>query len=423
MISDAWLITRKDLWLLARDRRAVALLLILPMVFIAIVGMSTGQLFTQNDLGQQRKLVIADGCRSNYSDQLIEAFRKRDGLKVQLVDSASDAQQLVDLGRADAAVVIGPGFDERVDELRLSDVLDVKNGKLAQGLDAVDLTLETKLAIVDLELFRAGLFEAIFKMVGPIVGRKNALTRRYFTDEPDREADGGDVAEPAPARKRLEELEAALPKIPSPNAARKRGEGVYLILVPGFTVMFVFFLVNIMARSFISERELGTLRRLQMAPISPMSVLVGKTLPFYLISIAQCVVLFGCGKLLFGMSWGPHPFYLVPMILCTSLAATTLGLLLATLVKTDQQVSAYGTSMVIILAAISGCFMPRDWLPTIMQNISLFTPHAWALVGFDAVLARRSVDALVVARCSGMLLAFSTIFLMIGWWRFRSSAA
>ena len=38
-----------------------------------------------------------------------------------------------------------------------------------------------------------------------------------------------------------------------------------------------------------------------------------------------------CGKLLFGMSWGNAPWLLLPVIVCTSMAATALGLLVATI--------------------------------------------------------------------------------------------
>ena len=79
---------------------------------------------------------------------------------------------------------------------------------------------------------------------------------------------------------------------------------MYQELVPSYTVMFVFFLVNIMARSFIRERDEGTLIRLRAAPVSVVSLLVGKTTPFFIVSVVQCTLLFVFGKLLFGMSWG-----------------------------------------------------------------------------------------------------------------------
>jgi ABC-2 type transport system permease protein len=254
------------------------------------------------------------------------------------------------------------------------------------------------------------------RTLAPVTARKNAIARRWVKSadaESEEATDENETATPPPVQ----------PPVASTSQKEDTDGGadrVYLILVPGFTVMFVFFLINIMARSFIAERDQGTLRRLRLAPVSSASVLIGKTLPFYLTSVVQTAMLFLCGRLLFGMSWGPEPIYLIPVILCTSLAATTLGLLLATSVTTDQQVSAYGTSLVLVLGGMSGCLFPRVWLPASMKQISLATPHAWALEAFDAILTRSHVDSLLVIDCCAILIAFSAAFFMCGWWRFRT---
>lgn len=191
-------------------------------------------------------------------------------------------------------------------------------------------------------------------------------------------------------------------------------EDIYHQLVPGFTVMFVFFLVNIMARSFIHERQLGTLNRLRIAPLRPSSLLIGKTAPFFIVSLIQSAVLFLAGRFIWGMSWGTQPWLLLPVIAATSLAATALGLLVATLIRTDAQVSAYGNVIVITMAGISGCLMPRDWLSPTMQAVSLSTPHAWALIGYEEILTNDLPSLTVVTESCGMLLAFSLLYFLIG---------
>ena len=110
---------------------------------------------------------------------------------------------------------------------------------------------------------------------------------------------------------------------------------VYRSIVPGYTVLFVFFLVNIMGRSLIQERELGTLQRLRFAPISDTSIMIGKTLPFLLVSVVQTTLLLVAGVFVFGMDPGNRPWLLIPLVLCTSLAATSLGLAFAAFARTD----------------------------------------------------------------------------------------
>jgi ABC-2 type transport system permease protein len=189
---------------------------------------------------------------------------------------------------------------------------------------------------------------------------------------------------------------------------------VYRQLVPGFTVMFVFFLVNIMARSFIHERQLGTLKRLRIAPLRPSSLLIGKTAPFFIVSLIQTAVLFLAGRFVWGMSWGNQPWLLLPVVVTTSLSATALGLLVATLVRTDSQVSAYANVVVITMAGISGCFMPRDWLPESIRVTSLATPHAWALIGYHEILSEKAPSLGVVTQSCGMLFGFSLFFFLLG---------
>jgi ABC-2 type transport system permease protein len=206
------------------------------------------------------------------------------------------------------------------------------------------------------------------------------------------------------------------------NTDDLQNETIYQELIPSFTVMFVFFLVTIMGRSFIHERELGTLRRLRLAPIGGASLLTGKTIPFLVISIVQTALLFLCGRLLFQMEWGTYPLLLLPVAFCTSLSATALGLLVSTIVRTESQVSAYANTVVITMAGISGCFMPRKWLPDAMRTLSLGTPHAWALMAYNEILNRTVPNFILVAQCCGWLIAFTLLYFALGTWRFTRTA-
>lgn len=251
-------------------------------------------------------------------------------------------------------------------------------------------------------------FGSAVQSLAPHVARKNQFASRIIDNSranfADRRAPVGSIS--PRSRKNI-------------TATGTRGN-VYQILVPSYTVMFAFFLVNIMARSFISEREIGTLCRLRMAPISRAGLLLGKTAPFFIISLVQSTLLFLFGRLVFGMSWGALPAGLIPVVLCTSLAATTLGLFVASLARTESQVAAYATFVVISMAGISGCFMPREWQPQLMRQIGLFTPHAWALIAYDQLLVREHLNLAVVSGCCTMLLTFAGFFFAAGWWRFRT---
>ncbi len=402
---SAWQITRKDLSLLLKDKRAVVLLLVLPLLFISIVGMSTGQFLTRDDDSQRFRILIVDKNGCDLSRQLVQTLQNHREFLVTVVPSSVDANASLQRGDASMLLTIGPLFESRAEELRISDVFNSDSGPLAGGPEALDLKLETRPAAIGVgRLLEGVLFTQVIKVVAPLAARKNPITRTWLNDA---------SVEPTTDEQPVM-ASTAEKKIPRTTA-------VYSWIVPGFTVMFAFFVISVMARSFIAERDNGTLRRLLMAPVSRVSVLAGKTIPFYLTSVVQCLLLFLCGRLLFGMSWGPDPIYLVPVILCTSLAATSLGLLLATAVQTDQQVSSYGTTLILVLSSLSGCFFPRDMFPQTMKKISLFTPHGWALKAFDAVLSKSTVDLVAVATCCAMLILFAATFFAAGSWRFRAA--
>lgn len=209
------------------------------------------------------------------------------------------------------------------------------------------------------------------------------------------------------------EQPAVSESIPSVDSA-SRSDRVYRSIVPGYTVLFVFFLVNIMGRSFIQERELGTLQRMRVAPVSPISIMAGKTVPFLLVSIAQTGLLLAAGVFVFGMSPGIRPWLLVPLVICTSIAATTLGLAFAAYARTDAQVSAWGNLIVLATAGISGCLVPRHLMPETSQQLSLVTPHAWALIAYRELFFADSPGAMTVLGCCGVLLLFAAVFSAVG---------
>lgn len=425
-MKSVWIITAKDLRLLLGDTRAAVLLILLPLIFIAVIGLSTGQMLSGDKDNTVDRVVVVDLCQSELSQQFVQQLGQLAGIQLGIEQQAATAEMRMQRNEADVVVVIGPEFENRVDELRLADLLDQHRPPLNAGPQAIDLeVVVTPNYVGKAELVRTVLFVDALRSISPYVASKNAIARQWLADRQNQADEDGTDAGPDPAPHGAQAGDHAAAGEASPGGSKRLEPldttGVFRVLVPGYTVMFMFFLVNVMARSFLVERDLGTLRRLRLAPIRPWELLLGKTLPFYVISVWQGLLLFLGGRLLFGMSWGTQPLTLVPMILCTSLAATALGLLLATIVQTDQQVSAYGTAVVILMASISGCFLPRRWLPPLMQDLSLATPHAWSLIGFDAAL--RSADWVVVGRSCGVLLAFAAVFFLTGVWRFSRTRA
>lgn len=462
---SVWHITAKDLYLLLRDRRTFAILVFLPLAFIAIIGLSTGQLLGWRNSNQLIKIAAVDAIdydaigtaafmvpphgMTPEEDQTAAELPKDDretqrkiarhifadifngvqslpGIDVRTteewqkqlqVESAGSeektARAMVADEKVNAALIFTPDFYRRVYHLRPEDLATSKGKE----------TPEERFRRIGIELVHTAPGTSTASAVDAVVGFKvrDVLEPVLFC-----RSRNWTIAERGSARYRsfcgpVDRMGDEVPKLkpPKQGGSTERTNETYDRLVPSYTTMFVFFLVNLMARSFLSERDMGTMRRLRSAPISRWSILLGKTLPFLVISLMQTALLFLAGRLMFHMSWGPHPWMLLPVIFATSCAATGLGLLIATIVKSDAQVSAYANTVVIILAGISGCFMPRQWLPEAMQQVSLATPHAWALMAYDQLLAKSNPDLTKVWQDAGMLMAFAVGFFLLGGLRFR----
>ncbi|QDU79373.1 Inner membrane transport permease YbhR [Polystyrenella longa] len=460
-----WNITKKDLLLLCRDGRALAVLLLLPMLFIGLIGMSVGPLFATGD-EEKNKFPIAvldqvdhefdlqdlrrfdppsfgfenyeelmelepeldpvtleEAEASGYADAEEELERQQKnsrmltehiinkievdrGFKVTRLKSAAEAEEWQQENVGNVLVVFGEEFWTRVETLESADLFQLDQGRMKSGLSSLDIYLEsrssnaTRDSIVH-EMIRVKVLEVISPYV-------MCETESHFRSMADKS-----VCEPYELNGVLPPLDAPAPVQKDPTKAQLNE--AYIFIVPGFTVMFVFFLVNIMARSFLQEKHQGTLRRLQMAPLRPASVMVGKTVPFLLISLAQTILLFLFGRFTFGMSWGTEPLLLLPVIFFTSLAATGLGLVIALIVKTDSQVSSYSNLIVIMMAGVSGCIIPPEWMNSqLLRNTSLATPHYWSLNAFGEILKAETPSLSIVAESCGVLIAFSVFFFVLG---------
>ncbi|MBN1306101.1 MAG: ABC transporter permease [Anaerolineales bacterium] len=188
--------------------------------------------------------------------------------------------------------------------------------------------------------------------------------------------------------------------------------------VPGYTILGVFFIVQVLATSLLREKQEGTFRRLLAAPLSQGALLLGKLLPCYLVNLIQVGLMFSIGHFVFGMSLGSSPLALLVITLATAAASTALGLLVASFGKTLEQIGSLSTLLALTLAAIGGMMVPTFVMPEFMQTLSKVTPHAWSLSAYQDVIVRGLGFAEIWTE-TGVLVGFAAVFFVIALCRFR----
>ena len=90
-------------------------------------------------------------------------------------------------------------------------------------------------------------------------------------------------------------------------------------------------------------------------------------------------------SIVFHLDIGSWPAVLA-LLVCTSFAATGLGILLVSVVKTRRQLNPIVTLVVLITSAIGGAWWPLFLEPQWMQSIAKLGLTAWAMEGLNGVM-------------------------------------
>jgi ABC-2 type transport system permease protein len=186
---------------------------------------------------------------------------------------------------------------------------------------------------------------------------------------------------------------------------------------PGIATMFVLMFLLNGSTMLVFERETGTLQRLLTLPIHRSRVLAGKILGNYIYGLGMFAVLIGVGAMM-GSEWGADVIGIALIVLAFTLAATALGLALATVVRTSAQAQSISLLMGLTLAPLGGAWWPLEIVPDFMKIIGHISPIAWAMDAFHELMWYDGtvIDILPMI---GVLLGMAAVFFVFGAWNFK----
>jgi ABC-2 type transport system permease protein len=403
-----WATLCKELLELRRDRAGLMVLLVMPMALVLIVSLvqdnvmqATGEapirvLFVDRDnsflgRGIERQLRSAGGVelvstikgRQVTEEGAREAVARGDfqfcvlippGTGTLLAERSRQAAAAAFVTPAPAATSPpSPGLTVLFDPAVQGTLRTAVGNALQRVMLAVEL--QEKGAIYA-DVVPREMKKAMVRMMGPGL----ALQTGGYTPEVRFRMD----AEPA---LRLTE-EAAFPSrlLKRPTAAQQN--------VPAWALFGMFFIVVPLSGSLLRERQSGTLLRLMTMPVSPLSLLAGKVFAYVLVCLAQLVLMLAVGMFVLpllgtsGLSAGTELLAIAPIAISAALAATGYGIMVGTLAKSYDQASMFGSVSIVIAAALGGIMIPVYVMPRFMQKVSLVSPLAWGLNGFQDIFVR-----------------------------------
>ena len=427
MISAAIELAKKDLKVYFRDPVAWLLGFMLPIVLVTIFGFLMGAVWGGGGPAPRVDLYVVDEDQTAKSRAFIDALRSSDMLRVRPrkddaeLDRQAVQQKIVD-GEISHAIVIKEGFGG--------------NGLNSGGDNALVLLRDPGRSMED-QIVRINLLQAMFRSgdgnwwVGSLenvfrdAGVADEQLKNFslqasamnsvingFTfpgdDEADVVEDGGLEGdntqeaglENASSENESTETTTADPMgffskmLPldtedfSPPARPKQATYQIAQAVAGMSVMMLMFGVTSCSRTLIQERERGTMARLLSVGVPRTSLLAGTAIFTVVIGLLQLLVMFIYGELMFKVGIFRDPVTLVTLAVVWILTASSFGLLLAALAKSEKQADMLSTILIISMAALGGCWFPLQMLdlPTPFAMLTKSTATYWAMTGFQGML-------------------------------------
>lgn len=418
---NVWNFLKKDWAIFFKDRGAMMWLFVLPVVFIAIFAglarMSFGAPAATEEKDTRAAIAVVnldqDGA---ISQQFIESLNRSKGFKARLY-TQQEAEQLIQKYTIKRYLVIPAGFSS-----------GLSNGEhvtitLVVHPDADPTTTQTIQRVINgiasdtsLEL---QILDGIRQM-GEMQANNPAVQTGFNAERILSQARSQFEAS------RSRPLVGLVETTPASPAENKLDFDLSQTTVPGFAVLFVFLAASTVAHGIFEERKAGTLRRLLSAPLSRSTILAGKMVPVFLLTLVQVIFIFLAGALLlplvgFGkLSIGSDPLAWGVTSILIALCSTCLGILIASIATTEGQVGGISNAVLWVAGILGGAFFPTFLIQQmpVLNVLSRLVPQSWATTAYYDILTRGKGLADIWLSLV-MLLVFSAVFFFIGTRRFK----
>ena len=362
-------VASKEIRQILRDRRTLSIVLFVPAFFLLLYG------YALNFDIRNVPLAVQDNDRSSTSRGVISAFVQSGYFAlVQDVPSSVDVVGVLDRGDARAVLVIPGGFGRDAARGEPTSLQFIISGDNANTATTV---------------------------MGYAVGLVGAISTRYEMQ--------ARVLAPAAPLLTAETRVWYNPELRSTY-----------FLVPGL-IAYIAMLTAVVstALSIVREKEVGTMEQVRMSPVGPFAYVVGKTVPYFCVSLASSMGIIGLSMLLFDLPMQGSWAMLLLAVSIFLVGALAFGVLISTLAETQQvafQVALLTSYLPTLM--LSGFIFPISSMPVVLQTITYAVPARYFLIALRGIVLK-GVGLEVFWQELAALVVFAAIVLSLASLRLR----
>lgn len=402
-----WASTYKEILLLIRDLGGIAVLFIMPLLLLIVITLVQDSTFkTINDV--KVPVLLVDNDKGEVSKNIIDNLSESNSFDILQKDSEEEAKEAVFAGKYQLAIVIPNNLSSSLQKKVNQNVEGIlsKFGLEEDSLMVDKETIPTKEVRLYFDpatqvSFKSSVKNGIDKMISKI--ETQSIYKTFQTEL-------GEEAEPIFDTDNFIAFKEILPtknnKEIIPNSAQHN--------VPAWALFAIFFIIVPLSINLVKEKNQGTFVRLRTTPVNYATILGGKTVVYLGVCLIQFTLMLLVGIYLFpaiglpGLDVSGKLPMLYLVALFSGLAAVGMGLLLGTIAKTQEQAAPFGSTLVVILAALGGVWVPVFVMPKFMQLVAKVSPMNWGLEAFYDVFLRNVRFAEILPGILLLLLFFLT---------------
>jgi len=196
-------------------------------------------------------------------------------------------------------------------------------------------------------------------------------------------------------------------------------KGVYMF-VPGIMAMVLILISALLTSiSIVREKELGTMEILLVSPLRPIQIIIGKVMPYVLLSIINILIIITVAAFVFGMPVKGSILLLLAVSILYIILSLSLGILISTFTNSQQVAMLMSTSTLMLpTILLSGFIFPIANMPLALQGLCQILPPRWYIVIIKNIMLKGTGFNYVWFETL-VLVCMTSLFIFISYKKFK----